>query len=135
MRVEPLKVMVVDDDDSVRALLKIALPLGVSPAEVVAEAADGEEAVEVARHACPDLVILDHMMPRRSGASALRDIKRACPKSDVIFFTAYLDAPEAGEELRKAARRYRVDAVPKGSIIELEEAIRRVASRRLLRAD
>lgn len=122
--------MVVDDDDSVRSLLKVALPLGETKVEVVAEASDGDEAVRVAQRVLPDLIILDHMMPRRTGASALPGIRRVSPKSDVLFFTAYLDAIEAGEALRRAARDYQLEAVPKGSLVELEEAVRRAAHRR-----
>lgn len=129
-RAGPLKVMVVDDDSSVRTLLKVALPLGDTEVEVVAEAADGDEAVKVAGRVCPDLIILDHMMPRRTGASAVPDLKRVSPGSDVIFFTAYLDALDAGDAVRKAVRRYGLEAVPKGSLIELEGAVNRIARRR-----
>lgn len=131
MGVGPLRVMVVDDDPSVRSLLKVALPLADTEVEVVAEASDGNEAIQVAESVCPDLIILDHMMPRRTGASALPQIKKVSPNSDVIFFSAYLDAIGAGEVLKKAAKEYEVEAVPKGSLIELEAAVARVARSRI----
>jgi two-component system response regulator YesN len=121
----------VDDDPSIRSLLKVALPLGDAEVEVVAEASDGNEAVELAESVCPDLIILDHMMPRRTGASALPRIKRVSPNSEVIFFTAYLDAIEAGEVLKRAARDYEAQTVPKGSLVELEAAVARVAHSRI----
>lgn len=127
----PLKVMVVDDDSSVRALLRVALPLGDVPLKVIGEAADGYQAIEVAERLCPDLIILDHMMPKCTGAAALADLRRVSPNSDVLFFSAYIDAVGTGEVLRRAARQYDVEAIPKGSLDELEEAVVRVAHRRV----
>lgn len=126
-----MTVMVVDDDNSVRALLRFALPLGEVPVKVIGEAADGNEAIKVAERIHPDLIILDHMMPRRTGAAALPDLRRVSPNSDVLFFSAYIDAVESGEPLRRAAKQYEIEAVQKGSITELEFAVARVAHRRV----
>lgn len=128
---QSLKVVVVDDDASVRGLLRVALPLGNVALEVVEEAADGNEAIEVTERLRPDLVILDHMMPHRTGASALPGIRRVSPESVVIFFSAYLDAVETGEALRRASREFRVEAVAKGSLTELEAAVERLAQSRV----
>lgn len=126
----PVKILVVDDDDSVRSLLRVALPLADPELEVVAEAADGGEAIDIAGRLRPDVIILDHMMPTLTGAAALPDLKRVSPGSDVVFFSAYLDAVGAGEIVREAANTYAAEMVQKGSITELESTVERVASRR-----
>src|SRR5437763_12388189 len=69
----PLRVLVVDDYPEMRALIRVALDMA-GGFEVVAEAGDVEEAIEVARQTRPDAVILDVMLPGRSGPSAISEI-------------------------------------------------------------
>lgn len=125
-----LRVVIVDDDESVRRLLNVALPLLETEVEVVGEAADGRDAVGVAAETSPDLIILDHMMPVVTGADAVPDLRRASPKSDIMFFTAYIDSPQVGDELREVSDRYHLEMIPKGGLAELEAAVGRVARRR-----
>ena len=49
-----------------------------------AEAADGEEAVELAKKSCPDLAILDIQMPRKNGIEAAKEILRQCPTTIIL---------------------------------------------------
>jgi len=58
---------------------------------VVAEAADGIEAVEKAHAVKPDIVILDLTMPRLSGLEALRELRRDCPETKILVLTMHDD--------------------------------------------
>jgi NarL family two-component system response regulator LiaR len=118
-----LDVLVVDDDDSMCRLLEVVLPLSTPGVEVVARAGDVEEGLEAARRTHPDLIILDHMLPKRTGAEAVGDFIKECPGSEVVLFSAYLDAPGAEGALRRAAREHHVKVVGKGSLDGIEKVV------------
>lgn len=122
--------MIVDDDQSMRHMLGLVLTSSDAGIEVVGEAENGGDAVTLAESICPDLIVLDLCMPKRSGAEAVPDLMRVCPKSEIIFFTAYLDSPDIGAPLRKVVEDYGLLAIPKAGISQLEDAIGRAASRR-----
>ena len=84
-----VRVMVVDDTDHVRTMLAEMLELdGFS---VVAQAANGDEAVELAASAEPDVIVMDLKMPGIDGLETTRRIKEDRPNQPVILYTAYLD--------------------------------------------
>ncbi|MFD8596021.1 response regulator [Kitasatospora sp. NPDC059646] len=83
-----IRLLVVDDE----ALLRLAFctVLGAeSDLAVVGEAADGEQAVELARRLRPDVVLMDVRMPGTDGIDATRRIVRACPGSRVLVLTTF----------------------------------------------
>ena len=88
-------VLIVDDNKLARALLRDSLPAG---GYEVIEACDGAEAVDRFRAARPDVVMIDLMMPEKSGMEALAEIHAIDPKSRVVIISA-LDA----DSLRKSA--------------------------------
>jgi two-component system chemotaxis response regulator CheY len=73
---------------------------------VVAEASDGEEAVERYREHAPDIVTLDIVMPRKSGLEALRDLIRADPGACVVMCSALGQEALVMEALEIGAREY-----------------------------
>ncbi|MBE9502401.1 MAG: response regulator transcription factor [Chloroflexi bacterium] len=88
--------------------------------EVVGEAGDGEEAVELTVKLRPDVVIMDIAMPRLNGIEATKQIKELYPAAAVLILTAYdydqyifalLDAGAAGYLLKNIRGRELVDAV------------------------
>ena len=88
--------------------------------EVVAEAADGGEAVELATELKPDVAIIDIAMPHVDGIEATRRIKELCPGIGVLILSAYdddqfvfnlLEAGAAGYLLKDVHGRELVDAV------------------------
>ena len=79
------RVMLVDDDESLRSLVRMTLP---TEGYEIVEARDGEEAIGLLAETTPDLVVLDWRMPERSGAEVLDHVKRANPEVRVIVLTA-----------------------------------------------
>ena len=79
---------------------------GPSDLEVVAEAADGVEAVEQALAARPDLCILDVGMPRMTGLQAAREIRSHVPDTSVLMLSMYDDEHYLFEALKAGASGY-----------------------------
>lgn len=80
------RVMVVDDEPDIRLVVRVALE--AVGHDVVAEAADGYEAVRLVPIAQPDTVVLDVMMPGLNGLDALVLLRQADPQLRVIMLTA-----------------------------------------------
>jgi DNA-binding NarL/FixJ family response regulator len=87
-----VRVALVDDNPDVRALLRIQFRRDVR-FEVVGEAGDGSEAIELAEAARPDLMVLDRQMPRMSGVEAIPEIRRRAPDTSIVLYTAVADVP------------------------------------------
>src|SRR4028119_1310338 len=97
----PARVPLADDHDVVRQGFRLVL--GTQPdIEVVGEAPNGREAVELARRLLPDLVLMDVTMPVMGGLEATRRLKAEMPGVCVLVFTSHeepeylLEAIEAG---------------------------------------
>ncbi|HET6809385.1 MAG TPA: response regulator transcription factor [Acidimicrobiales bacterium] len=78
--------MVVDDLEDMRLMLRLRLTM--SGIDVVAEAADGRQAIEVARDVRPDGILLDVMMPVMSGLDALPTLRQSLPEARIVLYTA-----------------------------------------------
>src|SRR6266850_2146792 len=111
----PIRVALADDHVLVRQGLKSLLER--EEFKVVAEAADGQEAVTQAVSLHPDITIMDISMPMLNGIDAARELGRACPKTKVILLTQHeedqyiLEALEAGVKgyvLKNQVARYLV---------------------------
>jgi response regulator NasT len=82
---EPLKVLVVEDESLIR--MDVVATLSEAGFEVVAEASDGEEAVELASKLNPDVVVMDIKMPKVDGITAAERISQL--KIPVVLLTAF----------------------------------------------
>jgi DNA-binding NarL/FixJ family response regulator len=82
-------VLVVDDDPTMHRL--VARLLDDAEYEIIAGAADGEAAVAACREHEPDVVVLDHMMPRLTGLDAAEVILAERPDQRIVLFTAHVD--------------------------------------------
>jgi DNA-binding NarL/FixJ family response regulator len=82
-----VRVVLVDDDEDMRMLLRVALA-ACDGAEVVGEAANGRQGVDVVTATNPDIVVMDLHMPVMDGAEATREIKQARPETRVLAFTS-----------------------------------------------
>jgi CheY-like chemotaxis protein len=91
---ESRSIIVVDDVDEMRLMVRIALSSG-ERWRVVAEAANGMEAIEAAEREQPDVVLLDLEMPWMSGAECLPQIRRVSPNTAVVIWTVEPAGPRA----------------------------------------
>ena len=120
------KVLVVDDEDSVRALLSLVLR---KAGFAVVEASDGLMAVEVAKREVPDVVIMDIRMPKMDGMAAFRAFKQQQIDAAVILMTAFAEVNAAVEAMKIGAFDY---VIKPFNIEEIKLLIgRAVASRQL----
>ncbi|MBI3639413.1 MAG: response regulator [Thaumarchaeota archaeon] len=80
------RVMIAEDSEQTRMFLKDLLE--IVNHEVVAEAADGLEAIEKFKTTKPDIVLLDFAMPKMDGLSTIREIKKMDENAKIILLTA-----------------------------------------------
>jgi DNA-binding NarL/FixJ family response regulator len=115
-------ILIVDDDKAFRSVLKQILAKD-GKLNVVGEAGDGSEALELTRTLMPDLILMDLAMPRVNGLEATRRIKVERPETKIIIFTRYQE-----DAYRQAAAQSGADAfLSKGTCIaELLATIRQV---------
>ena len=100
----PHRVLLVEDDVSLRYLLRLVLD-DEDGFEVVAETNDGREAIALARHLCPDLVVLDLALPGIGGLEALPVIRAVAPDAKIVVLSGLEPAAYA-----EAAQRQGADA-------------------------
>jgi DNA-binding NarL/FixJ family response regulator len=99
------RVLLVDDHRLVRAGLA-ALLAGTQDIEVVGEASDGQQAVELAARLKPDVVLMDLSMPVLDGVGATRRIVAAAPGTHVVVLTSFADHHRVTEAVAAGAVGY-----------------------------
>ena len=109
-------VLIVDDDASMRDLLRLTFELHPE-VEVLAEAANGSDAVSAAEQHKPDAVILDVMMPGTDGLEALPRILDVSPDSKIIVFSAYATVPIVQQALEAGASLVLEKTVPQRDVV------------------
>ena len=122
----PIRVMIVDDHSMVRRGL--ATILKVRPdLDLVAEASNGQEALELCHEHRPNVVLMDLVMPEMSGAEATQLILDQCPGTQVIALTSFQEKELVREALQAGAISYLLKNV---SAENLAAAIREAHSGR-----
>ena len=114
---KPLTIVFADDDPGMRQMVRTMLGL-VEAVEVIGEAADGQEAVELVRELEPDLVLLDVNMPRLDGPDAAQVIRTLRPQTHVVLHTSL-----PNDETRRLAGRLGVPLLDKMRFDDVIEAI------------
>lgn len=123
---QTIRVLIVDDHAVVRQGLRTFLELHDAadlPIQVVAEAANGVEAVEAARHTQPDIVLLDLLMPQMDGIQATARIIACSPHTRVIILTSFGEEDKALPAIRAGAQGYLLKDIPPAELIQ---AVRQV---------
>jgi DNA-binding NarL/FixJ family response regulator len=119
---KPARLIIADDHALLRSGIRSML-YGEPGLEVVGEAADGAEALELCRRLQPDLVLMDVRMPKMDGLAATRAIKEEFPRTSVVMVTMQEDPDYLFEAVIAGAAGY----VLKGATPEqLTDAVRQV---------
>jgi NarL family two-component system response regulator LiaR len=121
-----IKVLIVDDHAVVRQGLRTFLelhgdPLSTDPStlpiEVVGEAANGVQAVDLARRFQPDVVLLDLVMPEMDGIQATPRIVECSPHSRVIILTSFGEEDKVIPAIRAGAQGYLLKDIPPDELV------------------
>jgi DNA-binding NarL/FixJ family response regulator len=118
----PARIIVADDHPLFRSAMCILLEKHADSLEVVAEATDGQEALELSRSFRPDLVLMDVRMPRMDGLEATRVIKGELPRTIVLMMSASEEPAHLAEAIKAGAAGYVLKSAPPQRITD---AIRR----------
>lgn len=118
----PARLVIADDHELVRAGLRSMLN-GQRGLEVIGEAANGREALELCRRLQPDLALIDVRMPQMDGLATCRSIKQECPITSVILVTIHETPEYLLEALKAGAAGYVLKDITQR---ELLTAVRRV---------
>jgi DNA-binding NarL/FixJ family response regulator len=119
-----MRVLIADDHGIVRSGLRLLLERQPD-IEVVAEAADGAEARELAVRERPDLAILDVKMPKLTGLQATREIKRQAPEVSVLILSMHDDERYLFEALKAGASGYVLKAQADTDLLAAIRAVER----------
>ena len=113
----PPRIIIADDHPLYRSAVRSTLEEHSGSWEVVAEAADGLEVVELCRSLSPDLVLMDVAMPRMGGLEATRALKEVLPRTIVLIMTALEEPDYLAEALQAGAAGYITKTAPSQQIV------------------
>ncbi len=119
---KPIRVILADDHPLVRQGIRLFLE-EVDDVVVVAEAADGTEAMRLVEEHRPDVAILDIQMPGLSGIEATRQIKARFPQVRVLILTAYDEEPYVLALLQAGASGYLLKSADADEIVRAVRSV------------
>lgn len=118
----PARVLLADDHELAREALRSVLSREAD-LEVVGEARDGREAVDLARRLGPDLILMDVRMPGLDGLAATRAVRAALPATRVVILTSHEHGRYVVEALRAGAAGYLLKGASKQEVIATIRAV------------
>ncbi|MBS0500786.1 MAG: response regulator transcription factor [Burkholderiaceae bacterium] len=124
----PLRLLVADDQPIIRRGLALMLDAEDDIA-VVGQAADGQQALELARALRPDVVVMDLQMPRLGGVAATRQLAAELPRVRVVVLTTFDDDELVYEAVRAGAHAYLLKDAAEAEVLETVRAVHRGESR------
>jgi len=117
-----IKVVIADDHHVVRKGLLFFLKTQ-KELEVVGEAADGQEVVELVEKLKPDVVLIDLVMPIMDGIEATRRIKELSPETKVLILTSFSDQDHVIPAIRAGASGYQLKDIEPDQLLEAIKSI------------
>jgi DNA-binding NarL/FixJ family response regulator len=124
----PIRIVIAEDQAIVRR--GAALLLSMEPdMEVVGQARNGVEAIELAQLLRPDVVLMDLHMPVKGGVAATREITRALPGTQILVLTTLDDDETVFEAVRAGAHAYLLKDADEDELLETVRALKRGESR------
>jgi len=120
--VEPIHILLADDHTVMRRGLRLLLE-NQPEFIVVAEAADGRQAVDQAEATQPDVAVLDIGMPNLSGIEAAQRITAALPHTSIVILSMHSDEGYVLRALKAGAKGYLLKDSPEGDLIEAIKAV------------
>jgi DNA-binding NarL/FixJ family response regulator len=117
-----IRILIADDHEVVREGLRSVLECHPGW-EIVAEAADGKEAINKAIETKPNVAVLDYSMPHINGIEATRQIRARLPRTEVLLFTVYDDENIIQECLKAGARGYLLKSDLERDLLSAIEAL------------
>ena len=121
-----IRILLADDHQVVRMGLA-AIIAAEDDMRLVGEASDGNEAVDLAQKLSPDVILMDLMMPQKTGAEATEEILAANPDTKILVLTTFGESVEMKRAMDAGAAGALIKDTPR---LELAAAIRDVASGR-----
>ncbi len=126
----PLRVLVVDDNEDVRGLLRIAFAR--ADIDVVGAAGDSTEALAMARHDRPGIILLDVNLPQVAGLDLLPQLREQCPQAKVVMFSAQCSSHVTETAMQRGAVGFVEKGVSMKSVVAHLHEVARAPEARIV---
>jgi DNA-binding NarL/FixJ family response regulator len=101
-----ISVLITDDHTVVRKGIKALLSAAKYGIEVVGEASNGDQAIEMVSQLEPDVILMDLVMPGKSGLDAIVEIKQIQPEARILVLTSFAEGENVAEAIRAGAQGF-----------------------------